>query len=72
MHSKLYSLCKLRIEPVVFNNSHFGNGQYPIVYSNIKCGGWENKLDDCEKDQHLNFECSAHSTAGLLCGYGKF
>ena len=58
-------------EPIVFTGSYFGDGKYPIVYSNLKCGGWENDITDCGKDNYLDFSCSRNNVAGLLCGYGK-
>ena len=59
------------LEPIIFYNSHFGAGLYPSVYSNVKCGGWESKLSQYEKDGYLNAECSGGNTAGLLCGYSN-
>ena len=59
------------IEPYVFYNSHFGDGgQYPILRSNINCGGWEDSLIDCEHTKLPEFTCSRKNTAGVLCGYG--
>ena len=59
------------IEPYVFSNSHFGDGQYPIVYSNVNCGGWEDSLMDCHHTIVPEFSCSRENTAGVLCGYGE-
>ena len=59
-------------EPFVLNNSTFGPGQYPIVYSNFACGGYENSLSDCKKQIYPNTDCSQSNVAGVLCGYGKF
>ena len=58
-------------EPFVLNNSTFGPGQYPIVYSNSACGGYENSLSDCKKQTYPNTACSQSNVAGVLCGYGK-
>ena len=58
-------------EPYVFSNSHFGDGQYPIVYSDVNCGGWEDSLMDCEHTKLPEFTCSRENTAGVLCGYGE-
>jgi deleted-in-malignant-brain-tumors protein 1 len=57
------------LEPVVFTNSSFGAGQYPIVYSNFACGGWEDSLGDCSKIVNPHFNCSRKNVAGVLCGY---
>ena len=59
-------------EPVVFHDSYFGNGRYPIIYSNLKCGGWENNIRDCQKDTFLDITCPNQQVAGVLCGYGEF
>ncbi|XP_019850477.1 PREDICTED: scavenger receptor cysteine-rich domain superfamily protein-like [Amphimedon queenslandica] len=56
-------------EPVVFLNSIFGAGQYPIVHSNFACGGWETNLTDCSRTVYPQFNCSRNNTAGVLCGY---
>ena len=60
------------IEPVVYSNSYFGDGNYPIVYSNMGCGGWESNIASCKKDSFLNFNCTRDNIAGVLCGYGKY
>ncbi|XP_019854372.1 PREDICTED: scavenger receptor cysteine-rich domain superfamily protein-like [Amphimedon queenslandica] len=57
------------LEPFVLNNSTFGPGQYPIVYSNFACGGYENSLSDCTKQTYPNTACSQSNVAGVLCGY---
>ena len=54
----------------MFTNSTFGAGDYPIVYSNSGCGGWETTLSDCSKQQYPDFSCSRSNVAGVLCGYG--
>ena len=59
-------------EPYVFYNSHFGDGQYPIVYSDVNCGGWEDLLVECEFTKIPELTCSRKNTAGVLCGYGMF
>ena len=38
----------------------------------MQCGGWENSLVSCEKeDSFQNITCSRKKTAGVLCGYGN-
>ncbi|XP_019849144.1 PREDICTED: deleted in malignant brain tumors 1 protein-like [Amphimedon queenslandica] len=56
-------------EPVVFRNSTFGAGQYPVVHSNFSCGGWESSLTECGSIVYPQFNCSRNNTAGVLCGY---
>ena len=52
-------------------NSTFGAGIYPIVYTNVACGGWETTLADCDKQVYPQSECSREDVAGVLCGYGN-
>ena len=60
------------IEPRLFTNSTFGDGDYPIIYSNLACGGWEdNVISECKKDTYSDFTCSRGNVAGVLCGYGE-
>ena len=61
---------KISIEPVVFTRSEFGAGQYPIVFTSISCGGWENELSICNKQAYPQSSCSRNNVAGVLCGYG--
>ncbi len=57
-------------EPYVYSDSRFGNGQYPIVYSSVSCGGWEDSLIQCTHNQYKDTVCSRQHVAGVLCGYG--
>lgn len=59
------------VEPIPYAGSYFGASDYPIVYDNSRCGGWEDSLSDCDKDVYGQFTCSNDKTAGILCGYGK-
>ena len=54
----------------MFTKSEFGAGQYPIVYSNTGCGGWESKLSNCQNQVYPQSSCSRNNVAGVLCGYG--
>lgn len=58
-------------EPIVFSDSYFGDGIYPIIYSNMGCGGWESNVGACKKDGFLDFSCTRDNIAGVLCGYGN-
>jgi deleted-in-malignant-brain-tumors protein 1 len=55
--------------PIVLSGSEFGSGQYPIVYSNMGCGGWETNITDCNKMIYPQSNCSRGNVAGVLCGY---
>ena len=68
----MYLLLLLHIiEPIVFPNSLFGAGYYPIVYSHFACGGWETDLADCSRQVYPQSNCSRDHVAGVLCGYGR-
>ena len=59
-------------EPIVFSDSYFGDGIYPIIYSNMGCGGWEsNVIKECKKQTYNDFFCTRDNIAGVLCGYGN-
>ena len=66
----IYFTC-CQTEPVVYTGSFFGDGDYPIVYSNFQCVGPEDDLYACEKDEYLTFSCPRSQVASMLCGYGK-
>lgn len=54
----------------MYSGSYFGDGIYPIVFSNMQCIGPEDDLINCPKDQYLTFTCPRSQVAGVLCGYG--
>ena len=60
------------IEPTVYTNSYFGDGNQAIVYSNIHCGGFEGSLIDCEKQQYGSFTCSRNNIVGIVCRDSEF
>ncbi|XP_011409399.1 PREDICTED: neurotrypsin-like, partial [Amphimedon queenslandica] len=55
------------LEPEAYFGSKFGVSIGPIVYSNIKCGGWETSLDECAKTNYVNFTCPGDRIAGAFC-----
>jgi deleted-in-malignant-brain-tumors protein 1 len=59
------------LAPVAFYGSHFGDGTFPIVYSNMACVGSETTLASCSKSSYLQFSCPRTKVAGVLCGYGQ-
>lgn len=61
----------MSIEPIVYKNSEFGDGDGPIVYSNIGCRGYETSLFDCPKLDNGLFTCSRNTIAGVKCVDGK-
>ena len=68
---KYYSIIfSSHIEPIAFTGSHFGDGIYPIIYSNMGCVGPESSIADCTKNEYSGFSCPRNRVAGALCGYG--
>ena len=59
-------------EPVVYRGSMFGDGDGPIVYSNLKCEGFESDLTSCDKDEFPLSVCSRSNVVGVLCKDGKY
>ena len=59
-------------EPTVYRDSHFGDGDGPIVYSNLDCKGYEDSLSDCSKHKYGNFSCSRERVAGIKCQDGRY
>ena len=55
------------IEPTIYHSSHYGDGNGPIVYSNVDCKGWEDGIIDCTTDNYLYFTCSQGHAAGVMC-----
>ena len=60
----------IKLEPIPFYNSSFGDGKYPIVYSNLACKGWETNLRYCGKEVYPQSSCPRSHVAGVLCGHG--
>ena len=58
-------------EFVVYKNSEFGDGDGPIIYSNIGCRGFENSIFDCPRIDDGLFTCSRNNIAGIKCVEGK-
>ena len=57
-------------EPIVYTDSHFGDGDGPIVYSNLDCEGYEDNLNECDKSKYGNFSCSRKKVVGIKCQEG--
>ena len=61
------------VEPWIYTDvSVFGETPGPILYSNIKCSGWEGSLDDCPKNSYYDVTCSRNSMAGVVCRDGEW
>ena len=59
------------IDSVAFSQSYEWDTESPIIYSYVRCGGWEDNLEQCGKSHYLDFTCSSNTVAGTLCGYCK-
>ena len=55
----------------MYKNSEYGEGEGPIVISNVVCEGWERSLTDCEHYNYGSFYCSHDQTIGIFCHNGK-
>ena len=60
----------LYVEPTVYTNSYFGDGDLPIVYSNMECRGYENTVLECTKQEFGTFTCSRDKVVGITCQDG--
>ena len=58
-------------EPTVYINSHFGDGNEAIVFSNMQCGGYEGSVSDCDKMNYGTFSCSRSNVVGIICSDSK-
>ena len=55
----------------MYTNSFFGDGDVPIVYSNMGCRGYEASVLECTKEQIGTFSCSRDNIAGVICQDGN-
>ena len=62
----------LYVEPTVYTNSYFGDGDLPIVYSNMECRGYENTVLECTKQEFGTFTCSRDKVVGITCQDGMW
>lgn len=56
---------------VAFTDSLFGNGNGPLVYSNVACSGSETSITQCSKTTYPDFTCSKNKAAGVKCADSK-
>ena len=56
----------------VTNSSIFGQGNLPVVYSDVSCAGWESHLLECSRKHHSTFECTSRNAAGVICTDGMY
>ena len=52
---------------MISTNSKFGDGEGPMVYSNVNCFGHENHITECTKNEFPYFHCNRQYTIGLHC-----
>ena len=67
----LYILIPMLIEPTVFTNSYFGDGNEAIIFSNFGCEGYEENIAQCRKDGYGTFTCSRSNAVGIICRDSK-
>ena len=56
----------------MYINSHFGDGNEAIVFSNMQCGGYEGSVSDCDKMNYGTFSCSRSNVVGIICSDSKY
>ena len=56
----------------MYTNSHFGDGDGAIVYSNTSCKGYESSILACSKQEYGTFTCSRNNVVGIACQEGKY
>ena len=68
-HEPIISLsCTLRnTDPTVYTNSYFGDGDGPILYSELACKNYESTIVQCDKKEFGSFECERTNVAGITC-----
>ena len=69
IHS-LTCMCVYISGPIVYSHSEYGDGEYPIVMSNVGCEGWEKSITDCSHHSYESTSCSRANLAGVLCHDG--
>ena len=57
-------------DPYIYTDSHFGDGNGIILYSNFQCTGYEGSLIDCPKQQYGTFNCPRNAVVGIVCRDG--
>ena len=63
----------LRIsEPTIYSNAYYGDGNLPIVYSNVHCRGYETSVLECAKESYGEFSCASRNVVGVACQDGVF
>lgn len=68
---KLYSFFNNSLDPTLYYNAKFGEGNGPVVWNNIACSGWESTIQSCSKQVYPSFTCSQQYTVGMTCKDGK-
>jgi deleted-in-malignant-brain-tumors protein 1 len=58
------------VEPTVYTNSYYGDGDGAIVYYNTTCKGYESSIIECSKQTYSTFTCSRSNVVGIACQEG--
>ena len=49
------------------NNSHFGDGEGPILFENVRCNQFHSNISQCIDFQHIGTFHRCVHTAGVIC-----
>ena len=59
------------LEPTIYTNSFFGDGDTSISFSEVNCQGFEGTILECNKKRYGEFTCSQNNVVGLICQESK-
>ena len=71
--NKVTKICcfLLHIGAIIYSNSEYSDGDGPILYSYVSCNGYEDGLNDCEKNGYDDISCPRTRLIGLMCRDGE-
>ena len=52
-------------------NGYFGRGSGSVFFTDVRCGGLESRLFDCQIGELEQNDCSHYQDAGITCLAGK-
>ena len=62
----------LVIEPTIYTNSFFGDGDASIIFSEVACRGYEQSIVNCPRKEYGSFTCSRDNVVGITCQDSKY
>lgn len=69
--NKMLYFFNISLDPTLYYNAKFGEGNGPVVWNNIACSGWESTIQSCSKQVYPSFTCPQQYTAGMTCKDSK-